>query len=143
MNQFKSEGQGSFSRWLVTIAKNCLLNRINEYHRLKRGRGYKRAHSPAKTSSIASLVAVVAEDTHTPSRSAAQHERQRAVQVGLASLKDDQRTAVTLRYLDALPVADIAERMDRTEHAVHMLCNRGIKKLKGILGSWSKYASGG
>ena len=143
IDSFDPQGQEAFDRWLITIAKKRLLDKIKEQRRHKRGGARKRVHRPCGASSIATLVEVVARESRTPSISLAQHERQRAVQVGLAGLKDDYREALTLRYLEGLPVADIARRMERTERAVHMLCNRGIKKLKETLGSASTYMSRG
>jgi RNA polymerase sigma-70 factor (ECF subfamily) len=41
-----------------------------------------------------------------------------------------QRTAVTLRLADGLPVADIAGRMHRSEGAVKLLLNRGLATVR-------------
>jgi RNA polymerase sigma-70 factor (ECF subfamily) len=80
-------------------------------------------------------------DERTPSRSAAGHEAVRAVQVGLAGLKSDYREALRLRYIEGLPVAEVAARMDRTERAVHMLCHRGLQCLRAAVGRSSQFLS--
>lgn len=41
-----------------------------------------------------------------------------------------QRTAVTLRLIHDLPIADIAEQMDRSAGAVKLLLNRGLKTVR-------------
>ena len=38
---------------------------------------------------------------------------------------------------------EIAARMNRSERAVHMLCNRGLKKLRAALGHASQYLTRG
>ncbi len=139
--KFEARGDAAFYRWLVTIARQRLLDQIKAHRRKKRGGGRKRVRRQpnAAASSVGTLLNVVAAETHTPSRSAARRERERAIAVGLASLKEDYREALRLRYLEGLPVAEIARRMDRTERAVHMLCNRGLKRLREALGNASRY----
>lgn len=75
----------------------------------------------------------------TPSRHVAKHEAVAAVLTSLARLNDDQREVVRLRFLEARPVAEVAERLGKTEGAVHMLCHRGLKALRGHLGSITNY----
>lgn len=48
----------------------------------------------------------------------------------LATLHPDQRRAVSLRYLDDLPVAAVAARMGRSEHAVESLLGRARRALR-------------
>ena len=60
----------------------------------------------------------------------------------LARLTDDQRHVVQLRYLEGLPVAEIAGRLGRSEDAVHALCRRGLMTLREAMGSVSHYLSG-
>jgi len=43
----------------------------------------------------------------------------------LACLPDEQRAVVRLRFLEGVPVAEIAERLGKTEAAVYALCDRG------------------
>ncbi len=45
-------------------------------------------------------------------------------------LTDAQRTAVTLRLRHDLPIAQIADRMSRSEGAVKLLLNRGLAALR-------------
>lgn len=135
---FTPSGDAAFYRWLVTITKKCLLDKLKSLQRHKRGGQHRRVHAPASNTSVATLLAVVAQDSLSPSRCVARREREQAIHIGLAGLKEDYRQALTLRYVEGLPVADIAQRMNRTERAVHMLCNRGIKRLKEIMGSRSR-----
>jgi len=51
------------------------------------------------------------------------------------ALGDAQRTAVTLRFGDDLPIARIAERMGRSEGAVKLLLNRALVAVRGRLGA--------
>ncbi len=50
----------------------------------------------------------------------------------LASLPAAQRAAVVLRYLDDLPVREVARSLDRSESAVESLLSRGREGLRRI-----------
>ena len=59
----------------------------------------------------------------------------------LARLTDDQHDVIRLRFLEGLPVAEVASRLDTTEDAVYALCRRGLIALRESLGSLSRYLS--
>ncbi len=134
---FEPRGRWAFYRWLCRIADNCLRNTIDFHHAGKRGGGRVAVASPAGGDSYDDLIDMLAGPRHTPSRSVAGHEAASAVQCGLASLKDDYRQAIQLRYVQRLPVADVARVMDRTPRAVHNLCRRGLQELRDALGQSS------
>ncbi len=140
---FGPQGSDSFYHWLTTIAEHRLVDVIRAHKAAKRGGGRRPADVPARaeSSSVLDLLALVNVDEHTPSRSAARHEAGSAIHVALAGLRDDYRQAICLRYLEGLPVADVAARMDRTPRAVHMLCHRGLQRLRESLGRASDFLS--
>lgn len=45
-------------------------------------------------------------------------------------LSEDQKEAMILRYVEDLPVKDIAEIMEKSEEAIRQLLSRGIKTLR-------------
>ena len=141
ISTFTPKGPGSFYRWLLTIARNRLIDVQKRHGALKRGGGAGRARRPDYTDSMVQLLDLVAVDDHTASRSAARHEAVSAVQVALAGLKDDYRQAIELRHIEGLSVAQTAARLNRTERSVHMLCHRGLKRLKAALGRSSNFLS--
>ena len=49
------------------------------------------------------------------------------------SLPASQRKALLLRYEQNLTLAEVAEAMNRTPAAVHMLCMRGQRRLGELL----------
>ncbi len=55
------------------------------------------------------------------------------VRAALAELPPFQRLAVILRYVDGLTVAEIAEALGRSEHAVESLLARGRTALRSLL----------
>ncbi len=51
----------------------------------------------------------------------------------LSQLPDDQRLVVELHHLKGMPVAEVAEILERTKPAVMGLLFRGLKKLRALL----------
>ena len=85
------------------------------------------------------LVDLLAGPRRTPSQSIARHEAVGAVRVALTGLTEDYREALQLRYVQGLPVAEVAETMKRTPRAVHNLCRRGLQELRAALGRSAQY----
>jgi len=48
----------------------------------------------------------------------------------IEKLSDEQKEALTLRYVEDLPAKDIAEIMGKSEEAIRQLLSRGIKALR-------------
>lgn len=141
ISTFQPQGPGSFYRWLLTIARNQLRDAQKRHGAAKRGGGANKAHTPDYADSMVQLLEMVAVDEHTPSRSVARREGVGAAQIALAGLKDDYRRAIEMRYIQGLTVAQTAAKLDRTERAVHMLCHRGLKRLKAAMGRSADFLS--
>jgi RNA polymerase sigma-70 factor (ECF subfamily) len=142
---FRPVGPGAFANWVATIADNVVRDAIRAQRALKRGGGMtaQAAHPPADRSSIAPLVEVLALYERTPSRSASGREAAAAVEQALAELRPEYREALTLRFLQGLPVPEVAARMGRTESAVHKVCARGLQRLREALGDPGRFQSKG
>jgi RNA polymerase sigma-70 factor (ECF subfamily) len=143
IGSFVPQGPGAFHAWLAAIAQHRLLDLVKGQRAAKRGGGRVAltGHAASPDESLVGLLEVLNVQEQTPSRSVARREAVSAVQVGLAGLKDDYREALRLRYIEGLPVAEVAARLGRTEHAVHMLCHRGLQQLHAALGRSSQYFS--
>jgi len=138
--KFEPRGDDSFYRWLCTIAEFRLLNAINAHRAAKRGGGQAPAGAPGTwTHSPDALLGMLAGGDGTPSRFASRREAAGAIQVALAAIKDEYRQAIELRYLQGRSPAEVGEIMDRTPHAVHNLCHRGLRELEVALGRASRY----
>lgn len=51
------------------------------------------------------------------------------IKVVLAGLKDDYQNVIIWRYLDELPVSEVAKLLGRTEQATRVLLHRALKSL--------------
>jgi RNA polymerase sigma-70 factor (ECF subfamily) len=145
IHNFVPAGRTSFHPWLAAIAQHRLFDLVKGQRAAKRGGGRVAVQGGVRATegSLLGLLDMLNVDTLTPSRAVARQEAVQAVQVGLASLKEDYRQALWLRYIEGLPVADIAARLGRTERAVHMLCHRGLRELRVALGRSSQFFSRG
>ena len=92
--------------WLIGVARHKLID-----HWRRRSRDER-------------LLAAVADDTHDPRDDLDLHiDRWRAEAV-LTQLKWQHRAALTLRYVDGLPVPEVADLLGRTVHATEALLVR-------------------
>lgn len=132
-------GPGGFYKWLETIAISRLKDEQRALRRQKRDVARVAHDRPDISASYPDLVDRLAGSQSTPSRQIARDEAIAAVMSSLARLTEEQREVVRLRFLEGLPVADIAARLCKTEPAVHMLCHRGLKALRELMVSITRY----
>ena len=139
--RFQPRTPNSFRVWLKTIADCQLQNMVKALTRKKRGgefRAINRAGVDGENSLVA-LVEVLSGKLGTPSAAAIRREAIQAVQVGIAGLPDDQRTAIQMRYLEGKSLDQTAARMGRTPSAVRSLIHRAKQRLRETLGRSSRW----
>jgi RNA polymerase sigma-70 factor (ECF subfamily) len=131
-----------FRAWLHAIAQNVIRDARKAQEAARRDKR-REARSPraAPDESIVGLLDLLPVSGRTPSQSVARREAVAAIRVALASISEDYRLAIRHRYLDGLDVKETAKRMKRSERAIHMLCNRGLKALAEAMGSASMFLS--
>lgn len=83
--------------------------------------------------SASRLNAWLADDQPSPSQNAIREERALQLASALAQIPSEQREAIELHHLHALPLAEVAERMARTKGAIAALVFRGTKRLRELL----------
>jgi RNA polymerase sigma-70 factor, ECF subfamily len=133
------DGPAGFYKWLEQIALNQLRDAERALRRQKRDVRREVAGRPTPTGSYADLAQRVTASDPTPSRRIARNEAVVAVMTCLARLSDDQRAVVRLRILEGVPSAEIAERLGKTEPAIHGLCIRGLRRLQELMGPITQY----
>ena len=142
ISSFKPGAPDGLFRWLLGIADHRASDLCRREHAQRRGGGKAGNGADAARLSLEAVEQFLAAASRSsPSRCAARTEIEQILTHALAYLPADYRTAIRLRYIRAMPVAQIAAEMDRTERAVHMLCNRGLKRLRDVLGSASAFLS--
>ena len=99
-----------FSAWILRVAHNAAIDHV----RARRPVPLAEVHPPD-----------AAGDDGAGSR-----ERFADLRLALAALPDEQRDVIVLRFLVGLSPREIAERMGRSEDAVHGLQHRGRRRLR-------------
>ena len=115
--------------WLRAILARVMIDAVRKFGRPGGGER-ERSLEAALEHSSARLEAFLAADQTSPSGRAERNERLLRLADALARLPEDQRRAVELRHLQALPLAEIAARMGRSVDAVVGLIHRGLRALR-------------
>lgn len=99
-----------FSAWILRVAHNAAIDHV-------------RALRPVPLAEV-----------HPPDAAgddgAGSRERFADLRVALAALPDEQRDVIVLRFLVGLSPREVAERLGRSEDAVHGLQHRGRRRLR-------------
>ena len=133
---FKTQGPGSFSRWVSAVALSRLRNVIAHHRTAKRGGGWNRWSKNVNIDeSTIALLDSLAAPGRTPSRILAKGEAVSAVHAALAELPEHYQRAIWLIHIEGCSVRTAAETMGRTDRAIHGLCRRGLGLLQEKLGT--------
>jgi RNA polymerase sigma-70 factor (ECF subfamily) len=99
-----------FFAWLIRLARNLAIDHL-------------RANRLTPTENV----------LDPGSSTGANEDRVEAVRAALAALPEDQREVVVLRHIVGLTPGEIADRMGRTESAIHGLHHRGRRAFQRTL----------
>jgi len=113
----------SLLRWMTTIARNNIRDHV------------RRTRERALESLTASCLcrSDLENDVPSPPSEAAVQEDVHTLIEALLELAPDHRRVIELRDLDELRFREIAELMDRSEDAVHVLHTRALVRLGRLL----------
>ncbi len=128
---FRGKTDAELQAWLRAILAQELALAAR-----KGGRRPGRMHSLESLleQSSARLEAILASEQSSPSEAHMRSERLIELAGAMENLPDDQRTALELRYLGGLSVAQVAARMSRSTVSVTGLLYRGTKALRERMG---------
>jgi len=112
--------RASASTWAVTMARRRAVDRVR-HEQSQRNRIDSLGQQPAATVTDPAAAVVSSIDS----------ER---VKQALEQLPDDQRAVITLAFLEGLPHAAIAERLDLPLGTVKGRARGGLKRLRSLIG---------
>ena len=107
-----------YDSWLRQMLAYCIADALRAFGRAKRDAAQERALEAALEDSSARLEAWLAADESSPSQRAMRQEQLLLLAEALTRLPEDQRQAVELKHLQGRSVAEIAQRLGRSETAV-------------------------
>jgi RNA polymerase sigma-70 factor, ECF subfamily len=117
IDRFRDEG-ATFRSWLFRIAHNQLANTL-------------RARNRHRAEPLDGVPEPPAGDD--PARLAGLADDARRLRAAVASLSDDRRQVIILRFVDGLTAREIGDVLGRSEGAVRVLQNRALRELALLL----------
>lgn len=126
MGNFEFQGDEAFRGWLMMQATRKLTDKHRYYTRKRRDMA-REVEAPlgdigAEATSMVDCYATFC----SPSRTTSAREELERIEAALNDLPENQREAVALSKLMAVPNSEIARRLDCTEGAVRALVARGL-----------------
>jgi RNA polymerase sigma-70 factor (ECF subfamily) len=116
--RFEWQGQGSFCRWLESIATHIVLDAV-------RRQGHRK---------VLQIEGDVRGDAASPSKHMRRKERLERLRRSLGALSPEHQSVLRLSRMEGLSIKEIAERLGRSESAVKNLLLRATKQLKAVFG---------
>lgn len=136
---FVSQGDGSFARWLATLARCNVRDAVKMLEAQKRGGRSRRASQPGSGDSSMLLLEELATTGTSPSQHAARAEAWADIETAIGSLPPQYAQVVQLYDIEGRPIDEVAIVMERTSGAVYMLRARALDQLHDLLGRTSKF----
>lgn len=107
--------------WLVTLARRKVA-------RILRDQVGVAARDPRREQAMKTDLPIADRRTG-PATMADRNDRLALLERALQTLSDDHREVIVMAKLEGLQAKEIAERMGRSENAVHLLLSRALKRL--------------
>jgi RNA polymerase sigma-70 factor (ECF subfamily) len=120
--------------WLCHLAEQCIIDGHRRFAAGKRATGREVPGNVRAGEASQDLVALLAASMTSPSQAAVRGERERRLLEVVASLPDEQREALRLRYGEGLPTKEVARRLNKTDVATRVLLTRLVQRLQELLG---------
>jgi RNA polymerase sigma-70 factor (ECF subfamily) len=124
-----------FYPWLRQLAWDRLVKE-HRAHLARRKRSVRREEAGVlwlPDESVAKLAQRLVSSASSPSRHALRVEEQRRVRAALALLSEADREVLVLRYLEGLPLGEVAAVLGVGESAVKMRHFRALERLRALL----------
>ncbi|WP_442507974.1 sigma-70 family RNA polymerase sigma factor [Novipirellula sp. SH528] len=136
LDSFRGSSPAEFAGWLRGVLKNNVASAVTR-HVTTQKRSLKRevdGNKPSPNDSGGGAwIQQLPGSTTSPSGVAIRTEATVALLEALHQLPETQAEAIRLRYMEGLPLAEIVERMGKSDTAVAGLLKRGLQKLRTIL----------
>jgi RNA polymerase sigma-70 factor, ECF subfamily len=132
--QFQGQTEAEWLGWLRKILANTLAAEGRRYCAEARDVARERSLEAELELSASRLECLLVADQTSPSQRAVRAEELLRLAQALSQLPEDQRRVVELHHLQGLPVAVVADQMQRSRSAVVGLLFRSLKRLRELLG---------
>ncbi len=120
--------------WLCHLAEQCIVDGHRHFAAGKRAVSRERPGNVPVGEGSQDFLALLTVSLTTPSQAVVRNERQRRLQQAVASLPEEHREALRLRYAEGLPTKEVARRLNKTDVATRVLLSRLVQRLQELLG---------
>lgn len=127
LGDFRDQGQGSFRRWILSVAENRLKD-LHKYHAAQRRDPAREAHP--RTEDETRLMQSLAASGSSPSSLAHRHEVTRRLSEAIAALPDTLREILLLRMVEERTMADAAKALQIEVSAARGFFARALQALR-------------
>ncbi len=138
IQSFDPRGPGAFFAWLKTIASRKLIDATRS-HKHERNVGQAPAVGSGSMSCYHNLLNKVAQSGAGAGTIAMTDELRGAFHIALTNLPKQYRVVVQLRYLEDLPLEEVAERLNITTGAARGLCHRARQAVRDEILRMSRF----
>jgi RNA polymerase sigma-70 factor (ECF subfamily) len=121
--------------WLCHLAEECVIDAGRHFAAAKRAAGRERPGNVPIGDGSQDFIALLAASATTPTQAVVRDEREVRLRAAIATLPEEHREALRLRYVEGLPTKDVAARLHKTDVATRVLLTRLVHRLQELLGS--------
>lgn len=139
ISSFDPNRADSFEAWLRRIAQNNLRDAIRGLERQKQPQPRNRVRPANHQDSMVGLYEMLEAQSGTPSRQVRRDEACQVLESAIRLLPDRYGEVVRRYDLEAQSIQEVAEALDRSPGAIHMLRARAHERLRQHMGSSSDY----
>ncbi len=121
--------------WLCHLSERKIVDaHRHHFDAKKRDAGMERAlDARSSGGGEIGLVNMLVKSMTTPSAAFSRNAREGRLQAAIAELKEDQREAIRLKYIENKPSKEIAEALGKSDAAVRVMLTRTMKQLHELL----------
>lgn len=132
IGQFEYQGPDSFLRWMYAILDRKLIDEHRALRAERRDvrREVKQAAASSGQSTYIDLLTRITVGGTTPSQIVRKDEALGVLAACVATLPDHYREVIQMRFIEGLPVSEVAIRLHRSIGSIHMICHRALRQLR-------------
>jgi len=143
IDRFKGRDLPAFLSWVTVILDHKIVDSRRAARCQARDVDREIRVGGTNSDSYWNLFDQVCSESQTPSRVVAREEVIRALVICLSTLSGPQRRVVQMRFLEGLPLAEVARRLGKSEAAVAALTQRALRALRARMDQLGEFTRGG
>ncbi len=120
--------------WLCHLAEQCVIDAHRHFAASKRGATREQAGNVKAAEGSQDFIALLAASMTTPTQAVVRNERESKLSAAIATLPEEQRAMIRMRYVEGLATKDIATRLKKSDVAVRVMLTRLVQHLQELLG---------